>query len=66
MVNKTGSKKGNGKGIKSTWAIGGTTLLGLGVGFILLPISALLFVASLMIGIGVGVLMMPFISRGRD
>jgi hypothetical protein len=39
---------------KSAWAIGGTTLIGLGVGFIFLETSALLFVASLLIGIGVG------------
>lgn len=39
------------------WVIGGTTLLGLGVGFILIKISALLFIASLLIGIGLGVVL---------
>ena len=43
------------KNDKSAWIIGGATLIGLGVGFIFLQQSALLFVASLLIGIGVGV-----------
>jgi hypothetical protein len=36
------------------WIIGGTTCIGIGVGFIFLHISALLFVACIMIGIGAG------------
>lgn len=36
--------------------IGGSTLIGLGVGFVLLETSALYFVASLMVGIGLGLL----------
>ncbi|UCH11213.1 MAG: hypothetical protein JSU61_04810 [Fidelibacterota bacterium] len=54
------------KNDKSTWAIGGTTLIGIGVGFIFLPKSALLFVASILIGIGVGLVITPIISRGKD
>ncbi|MFC1481323.1 hypothetical protein ACFL6E_03645 [Candidatus Neomarinimicrobiota bacterium] len=48
---------------KSTWVIGGTTLIGTGVGFIFLEKSALLFVASILIGIGVGLIITPIIAR---
>lgn len=41
---------------RSSWAIGGMTLLGLAVGFVLLPISGLLFVAALLGGIGIGIM----------
>lgn len=50
---------------KSTWAIGGTTLIGLGVGFIFLQTSGLLFVASLLIGIGAGLVIAPLISSRK-
>jgi hypothetical protein len=48
---------------KSSWAIGGMTLIGIGVGFIFLQTSALLFVASILIGIGLGLVIAPIISR---
>jgi len=51
------------KNDKSTWAIGGTTLMGLGVGFIFLQESALFFVASILVGIGLGLVITSFISR---
>lgn len=57
MVSKTDDK--------SSWAIGGTTLIGVGVGFILLPISGLLFVASILIGIGLGLVLIPIISKNK-
>ena len=47
------------------WAIGGTTLMGLGVGFIFLQTSALYFVASLLVGIGLGVLIAALIPSER-
>jgi hypothetical protein len=47
---------------KSTWAIGGTTLIGIGVGFIFLRASVLLFIASILIGIGAGLVIVPLIS----
>ena len=50
---------------KSAWIIGGTTLIGIGVGFIFLQQSALLFVASILIGIGVGVVIAPLASREK-
>ena len=46
---------------KSSWVIGGTTMIGLGVGFIFLQTSALIFVASLIIGIGLGLVVAPFV-----
>lgn len=39
---------------KSTWAIGGGVLLGLGVGFFFLQESALFFIGSLIGGLGLG------------
>ena len=52
----------NKKDDKSTWVIGGTTLIGVGVGFIFLKTSALMFVASILIGIGVGLVIASLIS----
>ena len=42
---------------RGSWAVGGMTLVGVGVGFALLPVSPLLFVASVMVGIGTGLVM---------
>jgi len=50
------------KSDKSSWAIGGTTLIGIGVGFIFLKTSVLFFVASILIGIGAGLVIAPLIS----
>jgi len=55
----------NKKNDKNTWVIGGTTLIGIGVGFIFLQESALLFVASILIGIGFGLVMTSLISREK-
>ena len=51
------------KSDKSSWAIGGTTLIGVGVGLIFLKTSVLFFVASILIGIGSGLVISSFISR---
>ena len=48
---------------RSTWAIGGGVLIGLGVGFFLLPISALYFVGSIVLGLGCGIAVSSLISR---
>jgi len=50
---------------KSTWIFGGTTLMGIGVGFIFLQTSPLLFVASVLVGIGVGLIIAPLVSREK-
>ena len=42
------------KSDKTTWAIGGGVLLGLGVGFFFLHQSALYLVGSIIAGLGVG------------
>jgi len=47
---------------KSSWVIGGTTMIGIGVGFIFLQTSALFFIASILIGIGLGLVIAPIIS----
>jgi|GEM_PF-515440 cyanate permease len=47
---------------KSNWAIGGTTMIGLGVGLIYLQTSVLIFVAALIIGIGAGLIISPVLS----
>jgi hypothetical protein len=58
--------KTNKKDDKSSWIIGGTTCIGIGVGFIFLHISALLFVASILIGVGVGLVVASIISSKRS
>lgn len=50
------------KADRSTWVIGGMTLVGLGVGLILLQTSALLFIAAVLIGIGLGIVIASIIS----
>ena len=51
---------------KSTWAIGGATILGIGVGFIFLETSPLWFVASTLIGLGLGLIIAPIISNKKE
>jgi hypothetical protein len=51
------------RGDKSTWAVGGGLLLGLGVGFIFLKTSGLAFVGCIFAGLGIG-LMIASITSG--
>jgi hypothetical protein len=51
------------KADKSTWAIGGGVIVGLGVGFFFLQQSPLYFVGSLMLGLGLGIVISANISR---
>jgi cyanate permease len=51
------------KSDRSSWVIGGTTMIGVGVGLIFLKTSVLIFVASILIGIGSGLVIAPFVSR---
>ena len=47
---------------RSTWAVGGGVLLGLGVGFFFLEKSALAFVGCILGGIGLGLLVTSILS----
>lgn len=48
---------------KSSWAIGGCLLMGLGVGFFFLQVSVFAFIACLLIGLGLGLVIAPIISK---
>ncbi|MBZ9540240.1 hypothetical protein KGQ90_15070 [Modicisalibacter tunisiensis] len=48
---------------KSTWAIGGGVLLGLGAGLFFLRESALAFVGCLLGGLGLGLIITAIIAR---
>ena len=50
---------------RSTWAIGGGLLLGLGVGFFFLKESALAFVGSMIAGLGLGLITTSILSCRR-
>ena len=50
---------------RGAWAIGGTTLMGLGVGFVFIRTNVLAFVASLLVGIGLGLLVASIIPGRR-
>lgn len=52
----------NAKGDKSTWAIGGGLLIGLGVGFFFLKASPLAFVGAILAGLGLGLMVTSIIS----
>lgn len=56
----------NKKEDRSTWAIGGGLLLGLGVGFFFLQQSALAFVGSMIMGLGLGLMVTSIISRTKQ
>ncbi|WP_167611937.1 hypothetical protein [Maribellus sediminis] len=60
---KTSKKTKKRNESKSSWLIGGTTLIGLSVGFILLKYSVMYFLASLLIGIAVGLVIAPFVPE---
>jgi hypothetical protein len=48
---------------KSTWAIGGGVLMGVGAGFFFLKESPLAFVACILPGIGLGLVIAAITSR---
>ena len=47
---------------KSSWAVGGGLMLGVGVGFFFFPESIFSFVGSIIAGLGVGLLVASFIK----
>jgi len=56
----------NEKKDKSTWAIGGGLLIGIGVGFFFLQRSPLAFVGSMLAGLGIGLLVTAIISIKKE
>lgn len=50
---------------KSTWAIGGGVLLGIGVGFFFLRVSPLAFVGCILGGLGLGLMITSIISGAK-
>ncbi|MHC4686336.1 MAG: hypothetical protein ACYTEW_18765 [Planctomycetota bacterium] len=52
---------------KSTWAIGGGVLMGIGAGFFFLKESPFAFVACILLGLGLGLMITSIISskKGR-
>jgi hypothetical protein len=56
----------NEKNDKSTWAIGGGLLIGLGVGFFFLKASALAFVGSMLAGLGLGLMVTSILSSRKQ
>jgi F0F1-type ATP synthase assembly protein I len=56
----------NKKNDKSTWAIGGGTLIGIGVGFFFVQESPLAFVGSMLVGLGVGLVITALISIKKE
>jgi len=51
---------------KSTWAIGGGILMGIGVGFFFVRQSPLAFVGSMLVGLGVGLVITALISSKKE
>jgi hypothetical protein len=47
---------------KSSWAIGGSLLIGMGVGFFFVQESPLAFVGSMFLGLGLGLVITAIIS----
>ena len=58
--------KTNKKDDKSTWVIGGSVLMGMGVGFFFLKESVLAFLGCMFIGLGLGLVISTIISRGKE
>jgi hypothetical protein len=50
---------------RSTWAIGGGVIIGLGVGFFFLSMSPLYFVGSMLAGLGVGIVVSSILSSRK-
>lgn len=51
---------------KSSWAIGGTTLMGLGIGLFFVQSAPIWFVACLITGIGAGLVITAFLSSRNN
>ena len=56
----------NHKEDRSTWAIGGGVLIGLGTGFFFLQQSALIFVGCIILGLGLGLIVTTILSARKS
>jgi len=65
-MNDTKEKKGRGpwsiEDDRSSWAVGGGVLLGLGAGFFFMHISIFAFLGCLLAGIGLGLIVTAILS----
>ena len=50
---------------RSTWAIGGGVMMGIGVGFFFLQENALAFVGCIMAGLGLGLIITSILSAKK-
>ncbi len=50
---------------RSTWAIGGGVIIGIGVGFFFLKTDPLYFVGCIMLGLGIGLVITSILSRKK-
>ncbi len=50
---------------KSTWAIGGGVIMGVGGGFFFLPHAPMMFVGCILLGLGVGLIVTSILSRDQ-
>ena len=50
---------------RGAWAIGGTTMIGLGIGFIFIQTNIFIFLASLLSGIGLGLVIAALLPSRR-
>ncbi|WP_299124287.1 hypothetical protein [uncultured Winogradskyella sp.] len=64
MIDKKENKKDWAED-KSTWAIGGMTMIGVGVGLIFVQTAPILLVASILVGIGLGIVITSIISSRK-
>ncbi|MFT4832387.1 MAG: F0F1-type ATP synthase assembly protein I [Psychroserpens sp.] len=51
---------------RSSWAIGGGLLIGMGIGFFFLEKSPLAFIGCMFIGLGVGLLISAILSKNKQ
>lgn len=51
---------------KSSWAIGGMTMVGVGVGLIFVQSAPMLMVSSIIVGIGLGLVIVALLSCKKD
>ena len=56
---------GNKMDDKSSWAVGGGVLMGIGAGFFFLKESPLAFVACILLGIGLGLVVAALIPKPK-